>query len=134
MQPTPHEEAQRWMAEALRDMDTAHYLADGKRFNTACFICQQCAEKALKAFLYAQGVETPSGHSVDTLIRDASSYDPSMAAIQDIGAVLDKYYIATRYPNGLPGGIPFKAYTSDDARQAMLATQRILDEVARRLK
>ena len=133
MQPAPRDEAARWLADAEADLDTAGYLADGRRFNTACFICQQAAEKAMRAFLYGRGVEDPWGHSVATLIEDAVTYDESLAPLREVGPVLDKYYIPTRYPNGLPGGIPSRAYTADDARQAIAASGRVLAEIGSRL-
>lgn len=129
MRPPHHDEARRWYEDAAYDLDTARYLAQGARYNTACFMGQQAAAKAVKSFLYGQGVEEPWGHSVDTLIADASSYDTCLAAVRDLGAVLDKYYIPTRCPNGLPGGLPSKAYTVDDARQATAAAERILAAV-----
>ncbi len=54
MHMTPHEEAARWLAESTADLDTARYLAEGRRFNTACFIAQQAftesdARQALEA-------------------------------------------------------------------------------------
>jgi HEPN domain-containing protein len=133
MRLPPGEEAKRWLAEATSDMDTARYLVEGRRFNTACFIAQQAAEKAVKAFLYGCGVEDPWGHSVDALIEDALTYDATLADIRDLGPVLDKYYIPTRYPNGLPGGIPSRAFTADDARQALNTADQILRAVGQRL-
>ena len=132
MSPRTNDEAARWLAEAAADLDTARYLADGRRFNTACFICQQSAEKAVKSFLYARGVEEPWGHSVATLLEDALTYDPSIEPLLDLGPVLDKYYIPTRYPNGLPGGIPSRAYTAQDADQALSAAGRILAGIRER--
>ena len=132
MPPRPDEEAARWIAEAAADLDTARYLVDGQRFNTACFICQQSAEKAIKAFLYSRGVEDPWGHSVATLLEDALTYDPSFDSLLELGPVLDKYYIPTRYPNGLPGGIPSRAYTAQDARQAVEAAELVLVEARKR--
>jgi HEPN domain-containing protein len=39
-------------------------------------------------------------------------------------SVLDGFYIPTRYPNGLPGGIPAEAYPQETAESAVaLATQ-----------
>jgi len=122
------------MEEALADLETARYLAVGRRFNTACFIAQQGAEKAAKAFLYRQGVEDPWGHSVATLVEDAVTFDASLTSLREAGPVLDKYYIPTRYPNGLPGGVPSKAYTADDARQAIQAAEFVLREVGERLR
>ena len=129
MQPNPNDEGRRWLAEAKADLDTARYLADGKRFNTACFICQQAAEKALKGFLYAQGVESPWGHSVATLVEDAITYSQALDRLRETGPALDKYYIPTRYPNGLPGGIPSRAYTAEDAQLAMNAAEMVIETV-----
>ena len=48
MTPHPREEGLRWLSQARRDMDDARYARDGQRFNLACFLCQQSAEKAVK--------------------------------------------------------------------------------------
>lgn len=94
-------------------------MVASRHFNWACFLAQQCAEKAAKAYLYARGVEDPWGHSVADLLADAVTYDDSLSSLMTTGALLDKFYIPTRYPNGLPGGLPSKAYSEMEARQAM---------------
>jgi HEPN domain-containing protein len=38
--------------------------------------------------------------------------------IADAARRLDRFYIAARYPNGLPGACPFQAYTAGDLNQA----------------
>jgi HEPN domain-containing protein len=134
MQPQNDREAKRWLDEAAADLDTAKYLRKGKRFNTACFIAQQAAEKAVKAFLFAQDVESPWGHSVATLVEAAITFDGTLELLRDPGPVLDKYYIPTRYPNGLPGGIPSKAYTVEDATQAIDAAANVLAEIGARIR
>jgi len=35
------------------DLDDANFSLEGERFNLACFLSQQAAEKALKAYLIA---------------------------------------------------------------------------------
>lgn len=112
-------EAARWLAQARRDLDDARFAASGQRWNLACFLSQQAAEKALKAFLYAQGAEAVWGHSVGELCRDAAAHDPRFAELGAETAALDQYYIPTRYPNGLPGGIPADVYTRVDADRAL---------------
>ena len=126
-------EADRWFQEAQYDLETARYLAEGRRFNTACFVAQQAAEKAVKAFLYAQGVEEPWGHSVATLLGEAATFDQSLGSIAELGAVLDKFYIPTRYPNSLPGSIPSRAYVAADADQAIGAAEQVLAAVRQRI-
>jgi HEPN domain-containing protein len=34
-------------------------------------------------------------------------------------ARLDRHYIPTRYPNGLPGGSPFQSYSAGDLASAL---------------
>lgn len=131
---SPRDEAKRWFRQAQEDLNDAKYLEEGHRFHLACFMSQQAAEKAIKAFLYACGVEFVWGHSVAELCEDARHFDPDFGKILPLGGSLDKYYIPTRYPNGLPGGIPAEAYTEDDARIALSLASQILEFVAQKLK
>ncbi|MCX7795744.1 MAG: HEPN domain-containing protein [bacterium] len=134
MRKSSREEARRWFRQAQCDFDDALYLLEGGRFNTACFWAQQCAEKALKAFLYFKGIEIVLGHSTAELCHNAMEFDPDFESIASISASLDKYYIPTRYPNGLPGGVPAEAYTKDDAQVAVSMAQRILEFVRSKLE
>jgi len=46
---------------------------------------------------------------------------------------LDKYYIPTRYPNGLPGGLPSEAFSRGDAEMAIAMAEKVLDFVRKRI-
>jgi len=122
-------EAERWVEQARRDLDDARYAAAGARWNLACFLAQQAAEKALKGFLYARGAEAVWGHSVAELCDEAGAHDLAFADLQAEAAALDQYYIPTRYPNGLPGGIPAEAYTEADAERALARSAAVIDLV-----
>ncbi len=61
-------EAERWLAQAKRDLDDARFAASGTRWNLASFLAQEAAEKALKAFLYNRGAEAVWGHSLDEIV------------------------------------------------------------------
>lgn len=54
MRKKPLEEGQRWLRQAQEDLRWARHLAEQGAYHLACFLAQQVAEKALKAFLYAQ--------------------------------------------------------------------------------
>jgi HEPN domain-containing protein len=129
MQPKHLEEAKRWLAEAANDLRAAEAMVAANHMNWACFLAQQAAERAAKGFLYGQGVDDPWGHSVADLLRDAATYDGSLARLRSIGGLLDKFYIPTRYPNGLPGGLPSEAYNEAEARQAMSWASEIIEAV-----
>jgi len=79
----------------------------------------------VKAFIYAQGEEIVLGHSVAHLLKHALRYDPDLEEILGAGG-LDKYYIPTRYPNGLPGGLPFEAFDEGDASKAIGMAARVV--------
>ena len=42
----------------------------------------------------------------------------------------DRYYIPTRYPNGLPGGVPAQSYQADEAQQALEMAEKTVALVA----
>jgi HEPN domain-containing protein len=133
MKPDEKREAGRWQEQAGRDIDDARYCLQGRRHNLACFLAQQAAEKSLKAFLYASGGQEPWGHSVADLCREAGDIDGDFRRLHPEVAPLDKFYIPTRYPNGLPGGIPAEAFSEEDARGAIDMAEKVIALVRNRL-
>lgn len=124
MRDSPREEGWRWLRQAKEDLHWTRHLAEQGAHHLACFLAQQVAEKALKAFLYAQGEEIVLGHSVERLCAAAAAFEPRFEVQAHSWSLLDGYYIPTRYPNGLPGGIPADVYTRQAADQAVdLASQ-----------
>jgi HEPN domain-containing protein len=124
------ENALRWLEQAEADRKGAQILLEGHSYHLACFIAQQVAEKALKAYLYAQGEEVVIGHSVERLIRWAAEYDSAFEVLSETASPLDGYYIPTRYPNGLPDSIPARVYTYNSA----IETLRMADEVLKTVR
>ena len=120
-------EGRRWLDQAVRDLDDARFNAAGKRFNVACFLCQQAAEKAVKGYLYAKGAESVWGHGVAELCDDAAQLDASFHVLRRRAGGLDKYYIPTRYPNGLPSGLPADAFSADDACLAIGLAEELIE-------
>jgi HEPN domain-containing protein len=124
------DEGRRWLEQAWADLDDAAYLLAGGRFNVACFIAQQAAEKALKAFLYYRGAAEVWGHSVADLVARCAEVEKGFAPLVGPASLLDKYYIPTRYPNGLPGGVPKNAFDRVEAERALGIARDVLDAVA----
>ena len=124
-------EGRRWLEQAKADLEFAEYALGGGFHAHACFEAHQAAEKALKALHYALlGKRTVLGHSTSQLAREAG-----FAGVDDeLLLVLDQYYIPTRYPNGLPDGIPAKAYTLRQAREAVETARRVVEAVGQSLK
>jgi len=120
-------EAKRWFKQGLQDLEDAKFLLVGERYNTACFLAQQSAEKILKSYLIAQDVEKVWGHSTWDLCKEAKTFDKDFAMIENEARSLEKYYIPTRYPDALPGAIPSEAFDDSDANSAISMASKIME-------
>ena len=99
----------------------------------ACFLGQQAAEKAVKAYLYHRRVEDIWGHSMVDLCEDAKLFDMMFDTIKSEARQLDKYYEITRYPGFLPGGIPSEAFDHLDADRSIYLSTRVVEFVKERI-
>ena len=122
-------EGQRWLSQAVHDLEAGVAVLNEQLWWIACFQAQQAAEKAVKAFLYASGERSVLGHSVRELAQHASRKDPGFEGLVGTGTMLDRFYVLTRYPNGLPGGVPAETYTKEDADGALDLAKKIVDFV-----
>jgi len=123
------EEGERWLSQAAEDLKWTKLLAEQGGWYLACFLSQQVTEKALKAFLYAQGEEIVLGHSVARLCGDAAEYNKDFSEKAKRWSLLDGYYIPTRYPNGLPDGIPAEVFTEKAAKSAVALAEEEVNYV-----
>jgi HEPN domain-containing protein len=67
-----------WVEKAENDYRTAVIVleeTDQPIADTACFHCQQCAEKYLKGFLSQHQIEFPRQHSLIPLLELSSQID-----------------------------------------------------------
>ncbi len=131
--PDQKSEGARWLRQAEQDLRDAAYNQEGEKFNLACFLCQQAAEKAVKAYLYYRGAEDVWGHSLIDLCEDAKIFEMFFDTIKSEARQLDKYYEITRYPGYLPSGISSEAFDRDDADRAIELSQLVVDFVKERL-
>jgi HEPN domain-containing protein len=125
-------EALRWLKTGEDDLDAAVVLRQNGKFPQACFYAQQSGEKALKAVWYYADAD-PWGHSIRKLIEDLESVDLTLyerfKGLLRGGTILDRFYIPTRYPNGLPELIPHEAYMDEDAELCIQQATKILAAV-----
>lgn len=96
MRSRASKEGLRWLRQAQVDLGWTCHLAQEGAYHLGCFLAQQVSEKALKAFLYAQGEEIVLGHSVERLSRAAAAFDPGFAARARTWSVLDGYNVPVR--------------------------------------
>jgi HEPN domain-containing protein len=117
------------MRQSRHDLADAEFAAAHDRHALACFLSHQAGEKAVAAFLFARGAEYVWGHALADLCQDAIALEPSFDLIATVAVLLDKYHTATRYPTGLPGGIPAEAYDAHDSARAIAIARDVRDFV-----
>jgi HEPN domain-containing protein len=111
-----------WLRQGEKDLEKARLDLKWAFYEWACFTAHQAAEKSIKAlFQHLHGEAW--GHGTKALLENLPDKDSQMY-IED-AKVLDKLYIPTRYPNGLPQGIPHDYFTKGDAEHAIEAASRI---------
>jgi len=124
----PSKEAQRWIRQSEDDYRFVKYLKkEGDFFDKGCFMAQQAGEKALKSCLYATGKRRVIGHSLYEMADELSKLDNRFSNIVSESKRLDRFYIPTRYPNGIPGGSPFQIFDKEDLNKALEDLKMIVD-------
>ncbi|MBC7795051.1 MAG: HEPN domain-containing protein [Clostridia bacterium] len=114
-----------WLRQAEDDaLWAADTLASG-RYAQACFVCQQSAEKALKALALHRGVDRVKSHSTLEIARALSIN----GEVEEAAKRLDQYYISGRYPDAFPAGAPFEFFTRSQASEALALADIILQRV-----
>jgi HEPN domain-containing protein len=95
---------QQWLTKADLDYRTAERLLDDPEplRESIAFHCQQAAEKYLKAYLVAKGIEFPKTHSISRLLDLVSSVDGTLAASLDQAESLTPFGVEIRYPGDFP--------------------------------
>lgn len=124
----PKENGLRWLEQAKHDLEVAEKNLEILGFySDACFIAEQAAQKALKAFLLFKGERYILIHSVGELAESAFKYDNDFEQLIKYSRKLDQYYIPTRYPDALaPPAIPYKSYSKEEAKEAVRFAKEII--------
>ena len=124
---TSEKEAVRWIRQSEDDFKFVQWVLSGNAyFDKGCFIAQQAGEKALKACPYALGRRSVIGHSLFELSNELSQKDSRFSPLMDAAKQLDRFFIPTRYPNGIPGGSPFQVFDRQDLEKALDALEQVM--------
>ena len=126
-------EGARWLRQAEQDLEDAKFLSEGGRHNLACFMGQQAAEKAIKAYLYHKRVEDVWGHSLLDLCEDAKLFDMMFDTVKSEARQLDKYHYITRYPEFLPSGTCSEDFDLVDSERSIELYAQVLGFVTERM-
>ncbi|MCL2197097.1 MAG: HEPN domain-containing protein [Treponema sp.] len=95
---------QEWINYSQNDLISAKHLFDDlhpKQTEIACYLSQQCAEKALKGYVFSKDIEPPKTHNLIELCQICIKHDDTFSVILDACADLTPYGVAIRYPNEL---------------------------------
>jgi len=122
MKPTP-EFIGAWRRQAESDLRNARRNAEIGAYDVCVLLCQQAAEKMLKAaYMAVKGEEAPFTHSLAMLQRELG------ASVEAIGAAaeLTADYITSRYP---PGGseVPVDRYDAAASADRLERAQRVVE-------
>lgn len=92
-------------------------------------MCQQSAEKYLKALWIKSNATTPPKvHQCDRL----ATLLGASAAVRDAARLLESGYMASRYPDAARG-VPFEQFDDTDSQEHLQATEEIRQWVVRQL-
>ena len=119
-----------WLKQAENDIDWAIYSFNGDFFLQTCFIAQQAAEKALKAFCFWKGFDIVKTHSLYQIIKMLKIN----GKLEKNAKELDIYYISSRDPDSFPAGAPFEIITKEQSEKALEAAKEIFKTVYNQLK
>ncbi len=118
-----------WITHAKKDLEGAKILLEHSADNSlVCFHCQQAIEKYLKGFLLKRENILNEGHGLVKLGKLCEKHDHNFKTIIKDLALINEYYIETRYPGDEPLVI-----SDEDTQECMLITEKIIEFINFRL-
>jgi len=119
-----------WIAKADEDFEFAKInLEEEKSFYAQiCFHFQQAAEKYLKAYIIANGLEFRKVHDLPLLLKQCCQKDPTFKNFTDDCEFLATFYIETRYPVHWPVDL-----SKNEAQKAYRAAKAIRSFLKKKL-
>jgi HEPN domain-containing protein len=112
-----------WIRHATNDLIVARHSFEDlypKQTEIAAYLSQQCAEKALKAFLVANDIEPPKIHNLRILCELCKDIDANFTVMKDNCEQLNPFGAEIRYPNELAADEPI-------AKAAIERAQKVYD-------
>lgn len=92
------EEVKNWIEQSKKDLDTAKYNFNGKKYEFAAFLCQQSVEKALKALSIKKTGEFKKIHDLILLGKGINLPENLLNYCKEITPA----YTYSRYPDVVP--------------------------------
>lgn len=118
------EETKRWIKQSEEDLDTAKAIFKIKKYKFASYLCQQSAEKALKALLIEKNKQIIRIHDLVELGKKVNIEKEFLDSLEKLTYV----YIDSRYPD-----IPQKEYTSKETKGDIRIAEEVLEWVKKKI-
>ncbi len=119
---------EQWLLSAEEDYESAVLLFNAQKYRTAVYHSQQCAEKALKAFLVYKKHPLIKVHDLVALLRLCKNYDQDFDNILHLALSLDGLDVEYRYPINDGSGI-YNEPTDIQVQESIENSKEILDFV-----
>jgi len=90
-----------WVRKAENDFKVASQLLRRRKEvvpDAACFFCQQCVEKYMKARLVESGIQFPRTHDLLQLLNLCAQVEPLWSAYAKVADAMTDYAVDFRYP------------------------------------
>jgi len=123
-------DVRKWTRRAQMDFDGASVLVKNMfrpPIEVVCFLCQQSAEKILKAYTIAQKGSRTRSHELEDLLDECIPYSADFSNIKDCCVDLSPYLGAARYPSEID-------ITEYDMKKALNDAAQILEFTKAKLK
>jgi len=115
------EEIKRWMRLADEDFDSAKINFYNKKYYVCAFLCQQCAEKSLKALFIKKEEKVPKVHDLVFLGKKIGLNEDLLKECDE----LSKVYIETRYPD-VGEKLPFEKFDKIKTKKFLEISEKLL--------
>jgi len=117
-------EAKEWLEKAKSDFSDAEYNFKGNRYSLVAFLCQQAAEKALKALYVKKFKKLWKTHDLKLLAEEVGA--PSK--IIELATELTPAYLIARYPEF------DEDYDETEIKHLMNCAKEVIDWVEKNLQ
>ena len=124
MAPEHVKEVEQWLVKSQRGLSAARVLFQSQLFDITVYYCQQCAEKALKAYLAYQQESLQRTHNLITFLEWCIQFEPSFEMLRVSAESLTPYATEFRYPGDIIE--PEK----DDVEEALEMAELVLSTVS----
>jgi HEPN domain-containing protein len=126
-------EAQIWFRQAQSNYRFLSVAKKSESYDLVCFLSQQVAEEALRAYLVCHGKDETSTHAVMELCEIASQYDEGFLQLKNEIEALNYFNIVVKHSNPVESAIPGTFFSQADAEKAIVTAKEVLDFVRDRL-